>query len=125
MTKLINGNQYIVLIRRKDGLWVTRIAYWFEERLHRLQGYEEGFYKSPTAMLQYEKAVCYEEIPKFTTWKLEPPVAGQRYLVYRVGGVRNTPHYTIRKYHHRHGFRSADVKYWIKTSDLATNQITL
>ncbi len=59
-----------------------------------------------------------DKIPKFTSWKVEEPIEGERYLVYRVGVTGlYSPHYTIRKFHNG-GFGSKDVKYWIKLSEL-------
>lgn len=63
------------------------------------------------------------KLPQFTDWKIEEPVEGERYLVYRRVGTtgRYASHYTIRKYHNGN-FGSKDVKYWIKLSDLIEHE---
>ena len=66
-----------------------------------------------------------DKLPKFTKLKIEEPVEGERYLVYRVGSTSwYSPHYTIRKYHNG-SFGSKDVKYWIKLSEVMEHEFNM
>lgn len=95
--------------------------YWFDERINDYHVYVGGFYRTKYYMFPHKNAIKYidmDKLPKFTEWKVEEPIEGERYLVYRVGETRfYSPHCTIRKYHNS-SFGSKDVKYWIRLKDL-------
>ena len=121
MKFLTHGKKYLIKFKDENtNKCYYGIRQWFNKRITKYWTYKDGFYKTqyyynPCGMtiLDY---IDMNNIPEFYTWKMEKPIEGEWYLVYRVGhSYRCTPHYTIRKY--RNGsFGSMDVKYWIKPS---------
>ena len=118
---MIDGKRYLIIKKQENGCCPIKLAYWFDKRITNRHIYPDGFYHTEHYLFPHKDVVKYvdmDELPKFTKWKLEEPVEGERYLVYRVGETRfYSPHYTIRKYHNG-SFRNKDVKYWIRLSDL-------
>ena len=100
-------------------------AYWFDERVTNRHIYPDGFYHTEHYYFPHKNVMKYvdmDKLPKFTEWKVEEPIEGERYLVYRVGCTSwYSPHYTIRKYHNG-SFGSKDVKYWIRLKDLIEHE---
>lgn len=125
--KLQNGNRYLIIIKQNKHLPVIKLAYWFEERKTKYHTYETGFYYSKHFYFPYKDVVgYYKKFPSYKTWKLKEPVHNEKYLVFRVGSryyKKHIPHYAIRKYHEDRLFKNADVKYWIKLSDIDANLI--
>ena len=121
MKFLIHGERYLIKFKYKDR-YCYGIRYWFNKRELRYWKCKDGFYRTEHYFNpcgeQIIKYVDFDSLPKFYEWKIENPIDGEKYLVYRVGKTsRCSPHYTIRKYHNG-SFGSMDVKYWIKLSDI-------
>lgn len=118
---MIDGKRYLIIKKQENGCYPIKLAYWFEERVANRHVYVDGFYPTKHFYFPHKNVVKYVDmgkLPKFTQWKVEEPIEGERYLVYRVGETRfYSPHYTIRKYHNG-SFGSKDVKYWIRLSEL-------
>ena len=118
--KLVDGERYLVKIKIGNNYYY-KLKYWFDKRVTKYWTYKAGFYETEYRYSPCETIVEFINInnfPKFTKWKIEEPIEGERYLVYRVGNTRwYSPHYTIRKYHNG-SFGSKDVKYWIKLSEV-------
>ena len=112
-----NGKQYLIMKKLQNNDYTIKLAYWFDERIIKKRIYPKGFYRNKYSYYPHENVTSYidmDKIPKFTLWKMEDPIEGEKYLVYRVGSSYYTiPHYTIRKYHNG-SFGSADVKYWMR-----------
>lgn len=123
-----NKKQYLVMIEQEKNVHMIKLAYWMEERKTKWHTYETGFYHSHSYYYPYKNVIGYTDIPDFTTWNIEEPIEGERYLVYRTGniwcGCAQKPHYTIRKYH-RGYFGSTDVKYWLPLSKIISDRTAL
>lgn len=122
-----NGKRYFIKIRQEKEYYTIKIAYWFDKRVTQYHTYEPGFYERASFYYPYKNVVGYidaNDISKFfswKTWKIDPPIEGEKYLVYRIGNTYCTyPHYTIRKFH-KGSFGSNDVKCWIKLSKMMKN----
>ena len=122
---MINGKRYLIVKKQENGCYPIKLAYWFDKRITKHHTYVDGFYRSEHFYYPHKNIIAYvdmERLPKFTKWKIEEPVEGERYLVYRVGSTSwYSPHYTIRKYHNC-SFGSKDVKYWIRLKDLIEHE---
>lgn len=122
---MIDGKRYLIVKKQENDCYVIKLAYWFDERVTKHRTYVEGFYHSKHFYYPHKNIIAYvdmDKLPKFTKWKIEEPIEGERYLVYRVGETRfYSPHYTIRKYHNG-SFGSKDVKYWIRLKDLIEHE---
>lgn len=125
---MIDGKRYLIIKKQENGCYPIKLAYWYEERKTKHHTYIAGFYHTEhyyyphTLHKNVIKYVDMDKLPKFTQWKAEEPIEGERYLVYRVGETRfYPPHYTIRKYHNG-SFGSKDVKYWIRLKDLIEHE---
>ena len=107
----------MIVKKQENDYYAIKLAYWFDKRITKHHTYVDGFYRSEHFYYPHKNIIAYvdmERLPKFTKWKIEEPVEGERYLVYRVGSTSwYSPHYTIRKYHNG-SFGSKDVKYWIR-----------
>ena len=122
---MIDGKRYLIVKKQENDYYAIKLAYWFDERVTKDRTYIDGFYHSEHFYYPHNNIVAHidmDKLPKFTKWKIENPVEGERYLVYRVGSTsRYSPHYTIRKYHNG-SFGSKDVKYWIKLSEVMEHE---
>lgn len=122
---MINGRRYLIIKKQENGCYPIKLAYWFDKRITNRHIYPCGFYHTEHYYFPHKNVTKYvdmEKLPKFTEWKVEEPIEGERYLVYRVGMTSwYSPHYTIRKYHNGN-FGSKDVKYWIKLKDLINHE---
>ena len=123
---MVDGKKYLIIKKQeKDGHYPVKLAYWYEERRNNYCIYKEGFYNTQYFLNPHKNVIKHidmNDLPKFTEWKIEEPIEGEKYYVYRVGSTKRCPpHYTIRRYHNG-SFGSADVKYWIKLSDLLEHE---
>ena len=108
-----NGKLYLIIFKQEENMSLVKLAYWFEKRVTKHRTYEAGFYHNEYYYYPYKNVIAYLEFPSFTSWEIQEPIEGKKYLVYRVGSNWCTePHYTIRKYH-KGSFRSDDIKYWM------------
>ena len=125
---MIDGKRYLIVKKQENDYYAIKLAYWFDKRTTNNHTYVDGFYRSEHFYYPHKNIIAYvdmERLPKFTKWKIEEPVEGERYLVYRVGSTsRYSPHDTIRKYHNG-SFGSKDVKYWIRLKDLIEHEFNM
>ena len=122
---MINEKQYLIIKEQENDSYPIKLAYWFDKRITDYHVYVDGFYRTKYCMFPHKNVIKYidmDKLPKFTEWKVEEPIEGERYLVYRVGMTSwYSPYYTIRKYHNG-SFGSKDVKYWIRLKDLIKHE---
>lgn len=113
--KLQDKKRYLIIIEQEKNQYVFRLAYWFNERKETRWVYETGFYRTRYWYFPYKNVVGCMNIPDYLSWKLEEPIEGEKYLVYRVNSYDS--HYAIRKFHNG-SFRNNDIEYWIRLSDV-------
>ena len=122
---MIDGKQYLIVKKQEDGCCSIKLASWFDESVTQHPTYVDRFYDNQHFYHPHKHGTAYvamDKLPKFNKWKIEEPIEGERYLVYRVGSTSwYSPHYTIRKYHNG-SFGSKDVKYWIKLSEVIEHE---
>lgn len=121
---MVDEKRYLIVKHQDVTSYSVKLAYWFDMRVDGGYVYPSGFYSTKHRIFPHKNVIWHiaiDDLPKFSKWKSEEPIVGEKYLVYRVG---YSPHYTIRKYHNG-SFGSKDVKYWIKLSHLLAEYVEL